>query len=186
MTPPSYPRLTPIPVWPRTLPVHRSLLQRCQLRVQSNPTTSLQHRRGMGCGNEVLTDPREGVLQDMPNRLWWPSIESALYLRKTSEVGDQSRPDLQARVQATAAQRLPSPARGSRVIAIDDPTGSLQPMGLAQGFVALGPACCSAAPKRRTTRDCQHRTLKPWANTQSQCHCDPIRGAGSYSGTGGW
>ena len=82
----------------------------------------------MGCGNEVLTDPREGVLQDMPNRLWWPSIESALYLRKTSEVGDQSHPDLHARVQATAAQR-PSPARRSRVIAIDVPTDSLQPMG---------------------------------------------------------
>ena len=85
----------------------------------------------------MLTDPREGVLQDMPNRLWWPSIESALYLRKTSEVGDQSRSDLQARVQAAAAQRLPSRPSQPR----DHPRGAhrlLAARGLGLGLCGTG------------------------------------------------
>ncbi len=52
------------------------------------------------------------------------------------------------------------PARPSRVVAVAVPTGCLQPVGLAPDLVALGPACCSAASKKRTFKDCQNRTFK--------------------------
>ena len=37
----------------------------------------------MGCGNRVIIDPREGVLQDLPARLGRPSIGATSCLRKT-------------------------------------------------------------------------------------------------------
>ena len=56
------------------------------------------------------------------------------------------------------------PRRRSRVIAVAVPTGCLQPVGLVQDLVALGPACCSAASKKRRFKNCQNRTFKNCAN----------------------
>ena len=46
-----------------------------------------------------------------------------------------------------------STASLGRVIAVAEPTGCLQPVGLVQDLVALGPACCSAASKKRTFKN---------------------------------
>ena len=47
------------------------------------------------------------------------------------------------------------------MIAVAVPTGSLQPVGLVQDLVALGPACCSAASKKRTLKNCANSTEPP-------------------------
>ncbi len=49
--------------------------------------------------------------------------------------------------QASAAQRVPGPARHLGALAVTLPTGCLQPVGLAPALVARGPACCSATSK---------------------------------------
>ena len=56
--------------------------------------------------------------------------------------------------QASAAQRVPGPARHLGALAVTLPTGCLQPVGLAPALVARGPACCSATSKRRTFKVC--------------------------------
>ena len=50
------------------------------------------------------------------------------------------------------------------MIAIEVPVGCLQPTGLALGFLALDPACCSAASKKRTFQNCQNRRFQLCAN----------------------
>ena len=68
--------------------------------------------------------------------------------------------------QASAAQRVPGPARHLGALAVTLPTGCLQPVGLAPALVARGPACCSATSKKRTFKDCRNRTFKVCANTR--------------------
>ena len=51
--------------------------------VHSNPKVSLNEGRGKGCRNRVIIDPREGVPQDVLNRLGRPSIGASSCLRKT-------------------------------------------------------------------------------------------------------
>ena len=55
---------------------------------------------------------------------------------------------------AWAAHRLRGAAAPSRVSTVAAPVGCLQPTGLAQDLVALASACCSAASKKRTFKDC--------------------------------
>ena len=67
--------------------------------------------------------------------------------------------------QASAAQRVPGPARHLGALAVTLPTGCLQPVGLAPALVARGPACCSAASKKRTFKACRNRTFNVCANS---------------------
>ena len=66
--------------------------------------------------------------------------------------------------QTSAAQRVPGPARHLGALAVRVPTGCLQPVGLAPALAARGSACCSAASKKRTSKNCQNRTFKNCAN----------------------
>ena len=59
---------------------------------------------------------------------------------------------------AVAAFKLAADVRRSRVVAVAVPIGCLQPVGLAPDLVALGPACCSAASKKRTFDACANIT----------------------------
>ena len=43
------------------------------VEVHANSKMSLKRGRGMGCGNRVIIDPQEGVLQDVPARLGRPT-----------------------------------------------------------------------------------------------------------------
>ena len=61
---------------------------------------SLNEGRGTGCRNRVIIDPREGVPQDVLDRLGRPSIGASSCLRKTSGgFGGQSPPAKQARLR---------------------------------------------------------------------------------------
>ena len=54
----------------------------------------------------------------------------------------------------------------SRVTAVAVPVGCLQPTGLVVGFLALDPACCSAASKKRTFKICANTS--PTLNRMSR------------------
>ena len=54
---------------------------------------SLNEGRGKGCGNRVIIDPREGVLQDMPARLGRPFHRGHVMPKENlGGVGGQSHP----------------------------------------------------------------------------------------------
>lgn len=96
-----------------------------------------------------------GGLRICPFRCGQPSIGAVSYLRKASGSGAQSPQSCwqPCRSGPDDARAAPSPVPSA--LAAEPPTGCLQPVGLARDFVALDPACCTAAAsKKRTFKTC--------------------------------